>query len=126
MNAFITFCRQNTRQNDEKETHLLGIKNPKNISVLEKFNLKSGQPIVCVIESFTIIAFYLIANDGELHQVYGSLDFLFEIEEIDDFCLINLQKYNYIKYTLIEIFKCLSKPIYFLNQHRGQIRKRIL
>ena len=40
MNAFITFCRQNTRQNDEKETHLLGIKNPKNISVLEKFNLK--------------------------------------------------------------------------------------
>jgi hypothetical protein len=109
MNAFITFCRQNTRQNDEKETHLLGIKNPKNIRVLEKFNLKSGQPVVCVIESFTIIAFYLIANDGELHQVYGSLDFLFEIEEIDDFCLINLQKYNYINYTLIEIFKCLSR-----------------
>ena len=77
--------------------------------MLEKFNLKSGQPIVCVIESFTIIAFYLIANDGELHQVYGSLDFLFEIEEIDDFCLINLQKYNYINYTLIEIFKCLSR-----------------
>lgn len=109
MNAFITFCRQITRQNNEKEIHLLGIKNPKNISVLEKFNLRSGQPIVCVIESFTIVAFYLIANDGELHQVYGSLDFLFEIEEIDDFCLINLQKYNYINYTLIEIFKCLSR-----------------
>lgn len=109
MNAFITFCRQTTRQNNEKEIHLLGIKNPKNISVLEKFNLRSGQPVVCVIESFTIVAFYLIANDGELHQVYGSLDFLFEIEEIDDFCLINLQKYNYINYTLIEIFKCLSR-----------------
>lgn len=109
MNAFITFCRQTIRQNDEKEIHLLGIKNPKNISVLEKFNLRSGQPIVCVIESFTIVAFYLISNSGELHQVYGSLDYLFEIDEIDDFCLINLQKYNYINYLLLEIFKCISK-----------------
>lgn len=109
MNAFITFCRQTIRQNNEKEIHLLGIKNPKNISVLEKFNLRSGQPIVCVIESFTIVAFYLISNSGELHQVYGSLDYLFEIDEIDDFCLINLQKYNYINYLLLEIFKCISK-----------------
>ena len=109
MNAFITFCRQTIRQNDGKEIHLLGIKNPKNISVLEKFNLRSGQPIVCVIESFTIVAFYLISNSGELHQVYGSLDYLFEIDEIDDFCLINLQKYNYINYLLLEIFKCISK-----------------
>jgi hypothetical protein len=109
MNAFITFCRQNAKQSIEKEIHLLGIKNPKNISVLEKFNLRSGQPIVCVIESFRIIAFYLITNDGELHQIYGSLDFLFEIEEIDDFCLINLKKYNYINYTLLELFKCISR-----------------
>lgn len=109
MNAFITFCRQTIRQNNEKEIHLLGIKNPKNISVLEKFNLRSGQPVVCVIESFTIVAFYLISNSGELHQVYGSLDYLFEIDEIDDFCLINLQKYNYINYLLLEIFKCISK-----------------
>jgi len=104
MNAFITFCRQNAN-----EIHLLGIKNPKNIAVLEKYSLKSGQPIVCVIESFRIIAFYLISNNGDLNQVYGSLDYLFEIEEIDDFCLINLQKYNYINYSLLEIFKCLSK-----------------
>lgn len=109
MNAFITFCRQNTRQNNEKEIHLLGIKNPKNVCVLEKFNLRSGQPVVCVIESSTIIAFYLISNSGDLHQVHGSLDYLFEIEEIDDFCLINLQKYNYINYLLLEIFKCISK-----------------
>jgi hypothetical protein len=109
MHAFITFCRQYVRQNNLTEIHLLGIKNPKNISVLEKYNLRSGQPIVCVIESSQIVAFYLIANDGELFQVYGSLDFLFEIEEIDDFCLVNLQKYNYINYSLLEIFKCLSK-----------------
>jgi hypothetical protein len=71
MHAFITFCRQNVKQNNLTEIHLLGIKNPKNIGVLDKFNLRSGQPVVCVIESSQIVAFYLIANNGELFQVYG-------------------------------------------------------
>jgi hypothetical protein len=70
--------------------------------------LRSGQPVLCVIERLNIIAFYLVDNDGELYQVYGNKDYLFDINEIDDFCLINLSKYNYIRNLLMNMFDCIS------------------
>lgn len=103
MNAFLTFSRHKN-----EEIHLLGIKNPENVSVLSSFKLRSGQPVICIIEKLKIIAFYLIDNDGGLHQVYGNKDYLFEINEIDDFCLINLSKYNYIRNLLVNMFDCIS------------------
>ena len=103
MNAFLTFSRLKN-----EEIHLLGIKNPENVSVLSSFKLRSGQPVLCVIERLNIIAFYLLDNDGELYQVYGNKDYLFDINEIDDFCLINLSKYNYIRNLLMNMFDCIS------------------
>lgn len=103
MNAFLTFSR-----NKNEEIHLLGIKNPENISVLSSFKLRSGQPVLCVIEKLNIIAFYLVDDEGELYQVYGDKDYLFDINEIDDFCLINLSKYNYIRNLLMNMFDCIS------------------
>jgi hypothetical protein len=103
MNAFLTFSRH---KNDE--IHLLGIKNPENVSVLSSLKLRSGQPVICVIEKLKIIAFYLVDNEGGLHQVYGQKDYLFDLSEIDDFCLINLQKYNYIRNLLMSLFDCIS------------------
>jgi hypothetical protein len=70
--------------------------------------LRSGQPVLCVIERLNIIAFYLVDNDGELYQVYGNKDYLFDINEIDDFCLKNLSKYNYIRNLLMNMFDCIS------------------
>lgn len=103
MNAFLTFSRHKN-----EEIHLLGIKNPENISVLSSIKLRSGQPVLCVIEKLNIIAFYLVDDEGELCQVYGDKDYLFDINEIDDFCLINLTKYNYIRYLLMNMFDCIS------------------
>ena len=103
MNAFLTFSRHKN-----EEIHLLGIKNPENISVLSSFKLRSGQPVLCVIEKLNIIAFYLVDDEGELYQVYGDKDYLFDINEIDDFCLINLSKYNYIRNLLMNMFDCIS------------------
>ena len=103
MNAFLTFSRLKN-----EEIHLLGIKNPENVSVLSSFKLRSGQPVLCVIEKLNIIAFYLVDNDGELYQVYGNKDYLFDINEIDDFCLKNLSKYNYIRNLLMNMFDCIS------------------
>jgi hypothetical protein len=103
MNAFLTFSRLKN-----EEIHLLGIKNPENVSVLSSFKLRSGQPVLCVIERLNIIAFYLVDNDGELYQVYGNKDYLFDINEIDDFCLKNLSKYNYIRNLLMNMFDCIS------------------
>ena len=103
MNAFLTFSRLKN-----EEIHLLGIKNPENVSVLSSCKLRSGQPVLCVIERLNIIAFYLVDNDGELYQVYGNRDYLFDINQIDDFCLINLSKYNYIRNLLMNMFDCIS------------------
>ena len=103
MNAFLTFSRHKN-----EEIHLLGIKNPENVSVLSSFKLRSGQPVLCVIEKLNIIAFYLVDDEGELYQVYGDKDYLFDINEIDDFCLINLSKYNYIRNLLMNMFDCIS------------------
>jgi len=103
MNAFLTFSRHKN-----EEIHLLGIKNPENVSVLSSFKLRSGQPVLCVIEKLNIIAFYLVDDEGELYQVYGDKDYLFDINEIDDFCLIKLSKYNYIRNLLMNMFDCIS------------------
>ena len=75
MNAFLTFSRHKN-----EEIHLLGIKNPENVSVLSSFKLRSGQPVLCVIEKLNIIAFYLVDDEGELYQVYGDKDYLFDID----------------------------------------------
>ena len=103
MKAFLTFIRK-----CDQDIHMLGIKNPNNINALEEINLISGQPIVSIIENNVIIGLYLIKINGEIFQVKGNIDFLFNLKEIIDISTVNVKKYNAIRYYLINTFYNLS------------------
>ena len=103
MKAYLTFARIK-----EDDVHMLGIENPTNICDLLFMSLKSGQPILPVIHNNKILAFYIIDVSGNLYQLIGDIDYLFEMNELDDLTLINLQKYNLIKYYVSHVFECLS------------------
>jgi hypothetical protein len=70
--------------------------------------LKSGQPIISVIQNNKLVAFYILDAEGNLYQVVGDIDYLFDLNELIDLSLINLQKYNLIKYFVSHVFQCLS------------------
>jgi hypothetical protein len=103
MHAFLTFIRKNNQ-----DIHMLGIKNPENIIELSKFNLKSGQPIIAVVIDKVLLSLYILDSLGNIMQIYGKNDSLFELNKIYDLSLVNLKKYNYIKTLLINSFSCLS------------------
>lgn len=103
MKANLTFVRKLNQ-----DVHLIGIKNPINISVLSELNLISGQPVIAVIANDKIVAIYLISNNGDLFQTIGNKDLLFDMNIIDDLSLINIQKFNLLRYFLINSFECLS------------------
>jgi hypothetical protein len=103
MYAFLSFVRKTS-----KEIHILGIKNPTNISDLKKFNLRSGQPCIIVIEENKIISFYIIRHFGAIEQIYGQNDYLFDVLFLYDLSIVNLKKYNYLQILLINTFLELS------------------
>jgi hypothetical protein len=103
MKAYLTFVRKK-----ENDVHMLGIENPKNICDVLFIELKSGQPIISVIQNNKLVAFYILDAEGNLYQVVGDIDYLFDLNELIDLSLINLQKYNLIKYFVSHVFQCLS------------------
>lgn len=103
MIAYLTFTRKH-----EQDYHMIGIKNPINIKVLSKYNLISGQPIICTIQSNKIISLYLISRTGNIFQVFGDEDSLFTLDNITDISYINIKKYNGLGYYLQTIFNSLS------------------
>lgn len=103
MKAYLTFVRIK-----EDDVHMLGIDNPENIQDVLFIDLKSGQPIISVIQNKKLIAFYILDIEGNLYQLIGDIDYLFELNELTDLTLINLNKYNLIKYFVSHLFQCLS------------------
>lgn len=103
MKAYLTFARRK-----EDDIHMLGIENPTNICEILFIGLKSGQPILPIIHDKKIIAFYIIDIEGNLYQLIGEMDYLFELNQLEDLSLINLSKYNLIKFYVSKIFECLS------------------
>jgi len=103
MNAFITFVRY-----INNNLHMLGIKNPVNINDLQKYNLISGQPVLCVLSNNQIQSLYIISRNGNVFQVYGEEDNLFSLDFLTDMSSINVKKYNGIGYYLQIIFSTLS------------------
>jgi len=103
MKAYLTFVRRK-----ENDVHMLGIENPKNICDVLFMELRSGQPIISVIQNNKLVAFYILDAEGNLYQVAGDIDYLFDLNELIDLSLINLQKYNLIKYFVSHVFQCLS------------------
>ena len=111
MKAYITFIRKN-----DQDIHMLGIKNPDNIKSLDEINLISGQPIIIIIENDIIAALYLIKMSGEIFQIKGNIDLLFDLREMTDISLINVKKYNAIRYFLINTFYNLSMKEFSLYE----------
>ena len=103
MKAYLTFARRK-----EDDVHMLGIDNPTNICDILFANLRSWQPIIPVLLNNKIIALYIIDVEGNLYQIIGDIDLLFELDELNDLSLKNLQKYNLIKYFVSQVFQCLS------------------
>ena len=103
MKAYLTFVRKR-----EDDVHMLGIENPINICDVLFIELRSGQPVITIIKNNRIIAFYILDIEGNLYQLIGDIDYLFDLSELTDLSLINLQKYNLIKYFVSHVFQCLS------------------
>ena len=103
MNAYLTFIRKT-----DNNLHMLGIKNPKNIDDLQKYNLISGQPVLCILSNNQIQSLYTISRHGNIFQVYGEKDNLFSLDFLTDMSSINVKKYNGIGYYLQMIFSTLS------------------
>ena len=103
MKAYLTFVRRK-----EEDVHMLGINNPSNISKIMFIGLRSGQPVRSIIQNNKIVAFYIIDADGNLFQLIGDIDYLFNLNELHDLSIKNLQKYNTIKYFVSNLFECLS------------------
>lgn len=103
MNAYLTYVRKN-----ENYIHLLGLKNSANIFNLTSLNLISGQPIIVVIKNNIILSLYSINDSGDLLQIFGTIDHLFELDKLYDLSAKNIKKYNFIRNILIEAFLCLS------------------
>jgi hypothetical protein len=103
MKAYLTFARRK-----EDIVHMLGIENPSNICDILFVGLRSGQPIIPVILNNKIVAFYILDIVGNLYQLVGDKDLLFELDKLTDLSLKNLQKCNLIKYYVSHVFQCLS------------------
>lgn len=103
MKAYLTFVRKSNN-----DIHMIGLKNPDNISILSDIELVSGQPVLMVIKDNIILSFYLIDKKGSLNQVKGTVDYLFDLDVVFDLTTINLKKYNIIKSILTSSFYCTS------------------
>ena len=101
MKAYLTFLRKN-----ELEHHALGV--DIKINVPDLYLRISGQPLLIISKDNFLLALYLISEDGDLNQVYGIEDYLFNIEFIHDLSSINIKKFNTIKYFLLSMYSSLS------------------
>ena len=101
MKAYLTFLRKN-----ELEHHALGV--DIKINVPDLYLRISGQPLLIISKDNSLLALYLISEDGDLNQVYGIEDYLFNVEFIHDLSSINIKKFNTIKYFLLSMYSSLS------------------
>ena len=99
MIAILTFLRKTS-----DSLHFIGVKDPININELHIENFISGQPICLVVDDQKILSLYLLDEEGQLFQIYGINDNLFDMSEIFDITLINIEKYNLLKNYLTNIF----------------------
>ena len=80
--AYLTFIRKSS--SEKTEYNLLGLNAIENLDILCDFKLISGQPIVCCISSKKIISVYKISSNGELNQIFGTIDHIIKKETIND------------------------------------------
>ena len=70
MKAYLTFLRKN-----ELEHHAIGV--DIKIDVPDLYLRISGQPLLIISKDNSLLALYLISEDGDLNQVYG-IEYLYK------------------------------------------------
>jgi hypothetical protein len=90
---------------------MLGIDNPTNICDILFVNLISGQPIIPVLLNNKIVAFYIIDIEGNLYQIVGETDLLFELNQLTDLSLKNLTPNSLVIHTTDKLNEVLLKLI---------------
>ena len=106
INISLVFVRKSNSQ--IPDFSLLGLNNISNIEILKSHKFVSSQPLLVALLKDKITAIYLISSFGKLNQIYGTVDYLNEVEEIFDLTGKYLRTYNTINYLLLNIFKALS------------------
>ena len=106
IHAYLTFIRKSS--SEKTEYTLLGLNAIENLDVLCDYKLISGQPIICCVSNKKIVSVYKISSNGELNQIFGTIDHLMNIEIINDISLKYIKNYNAIKYFLNYSFKSMS------------------
>jgi hypothetical protein len=79
-----------------------------NIEILKSHKFASSQPLLVALLKDKIVAIYLVSSLGKINQVYGTVDYLNEVEEIFDLTDKFLKTYNIISDILLNTFKSLS------------------
>ena len=106
INISLVFVRKSNSQ--IPDFSLLGLNNISNIEILKSNKFVSAQPLLVAILRNKIVAIYLISSFGKINQIFGTVDYLNEVEEIFDLTGKHLRTYNTINYLLLNIFKALS------------------
>lgn len=101
--AYLTFIRKK-----ESDIKFLAVDSPENLDQICAKNFRSGLPIIAVIDRDKLEALYIVGTDGDLFQVFGEQDSLFFMKKLNDISLINIKKYNLIKFILLETFDELT------------------
>ena len=106
INISLVFVRKSN--SNIPDFSLLGLNNISNIEILKSHKFVSAQPLLVALLKDKIAAIYLISSFGKLNQIYGTVDYLNEVEEIFDLTGKYIRTYNTINYLLLNIFKALS------------------
>lgn len=106
INISLVFVRKSN--SNIPDFSLLGLNNISNIEILKSQKFASSQPLLVALSKDKIVAIYLVSSLGKINQVYGTVDYLNEVEEIFDLTGKFLKTYNTINYLLLNTFKSLS------------------
>ncbi len=87
---------------------LLGLNNISNIEILKSYKFASAQPILVAMLKDKIVGIYIVSSCGKLNQIFGTVDYLNESEEIFDLTDKYLRTYNTLNHLLLGSFKALS------------------
>jgi hypothetical protein len=106
INISLVFVRKSN--SNIPDFSLLGLNNISNIEILKSQKFASSQPLLVALSKDKIVAIYLVSSLGKINQVYGTVDYLNEVEEIFDLTDKFLKTYNIISNILLNTFKSLS------------------
>jgi hypothetical protein len=106
INISLVFIRKSN--SNIPDFSLLGLNNISNIEILKSHKFISAQPLLVAMLKDKIAGIYLVSSCGKINQIYGTVDYLNETDEIFDLTGKHLKTYNIIHHLLLNSYKSLS------------------